>query len=139
LYYISYTKLCITYNIYKKQQETTPSPSAVRRGFILLQVRHRAALEAGGHDLHRLLHSFLSGGFHFRYGALQDWSQGDDGVVAPEAGKDAVNHHPSKLLSFSLEARDESGLQVLQTLSGRVQHRKYGADQRRSLCNLDGT
>jgi hypothetical protein len=50
-----------------------------------------------------------------------------------------VYHHPSKLPPFGLEARNKSGLQALQTLGGRVQRRKYGADGRRGLCNLDGT
>jgi hypothetical protein len=81
-----------------------------------------------GHDLHHFLDSFSGSGLRFWYGALQDWSQGDGGVVAPEAGEDVVNHHLSKLLSFGLQARNESGLQVLQTLSGRVQCRKDSAE-----------
>jgi hypothetical protein len=85
------------------------------------------------------LYSFLDGGLRFWYGALQDWSQGDGRVVAPEAGKDVVYHHPSELPSFGLEACDESGLQALQTLGGGVQCWKNRADQRRGLCNLDGT
>jgi hypothetical protein len=48
--------------------------------------------------------------------------------MAPEAGEDVVDHHPGKLLSFDLQAPDDGGLQALQTLSGRVQHRKDGAE-----------
>jgi hypothetical protein len=66
LYYISYIKF---YNMYKNNKSYS-SPSAVRRGLLLLQVRLHVVHEAGGHDLHRLLHSFPGGGLRFWYGAL---------------------------------------------------------------------
>jgi hypothetical protein len=91
-------------------------------------VRPCEVLEANGHDPHRLLHSFLGSGHRFWYGAHQDWSQGDGGVMAPEAGEDVVDHHSGKLLSFGLQALDDGGLQALQTLCGGVQRRKDGAE-----------
>jgi hypothetical protein len=112
LYYISYTKICIAYNMYKNNKKTTIL-LVVRRGFLLLQVQPRAALKVGGHDLHGFLNSFPGSGLLFWYGALQDWSQGDGGVMAPEAGEDVVDHHPSKLPSLGLQARDKGGLQAL--------------------------
>jgi hypothetical protein len=49
--------------------------------------RSGTALDAGHHDVRRLLHSFPCGNHRRSNGTNQDWSQWNGGVMASEAGR----------------------------------------------------
>jgi hypothetical protein len=88
--------------------------------------RFGAALDAGHHDVRRLLHSFPCGRRCCSNKANQDWSQQHGRVVAPEAGKDVLHRRPGNRSPFGLQAVEDGRLHVLQSLGGGVQHRKDG-------------